>query len=682
MKMKRVMSILLALCFLLGLLPGLVPGASAAEERTVSPWAAEEIARAESLGLLDVGTLCADYEHWNNTVVTDWRQPITRAMFVRFALSYAAAMNHSDRVSFQGLVNLLVSERTEDGYFLKYPFSDDHSEEVAAAYALGITQGRGGGVFDPNSLITRQEAAAMLCRAYMACGGESLAAGEAEPFADEDSIALWAKEAVHTLRSWDVLRGMEDGSFDPQGNFTIQQCAVCFLRLSEEMPVSFLRGNVKPVFTREEVIATLETSNKRIQRWDSSEASFLRVDLEGVMHGFTAYYLAYPDGGLRRLDAAVPVRSNAPRFDSAGFSEDGKTFTYTLTLEEDSYDYFALEGAEEPTTNLLSRAGVYTVTIDVLSGSQTVDYVPLEPGEGRWDDVPADAWYLPAAEYCADWGLISDAEKRRFDPEGEITVAQMVETAAHVHSYLTTGDWSLPLRPADWGNAVFRLEDGREIDGFRAWERKQWRTWSGPMNKESWHYSIRSTRDELLGLFPELAEESPVWLDATLDMGDKQVSGRLEATLEGDFEEGGPALLFYPAETSGYQGADLLEPGYPTQLFLCAQPGNEGSCRGLYYMAEKGIWHETGPYRTAYAWELAWFLYDLWLFGSLPEETFRPIYDVTVPEGTSYGTYLEPLYRAGILRPDDPDWAFDPEAPVTRAQFAVVLHRLLEPAAR
>ena len=200
MKMKRVMSILLALCFLLGLLPGLVPGASAAEERTVSPWAAEEIARAESLGLLDVGTLCADYENWNNTVVTDWRQPITRAMFVRFALSYAAAMNHSDRVSFQGLVNLLVSERTEDGYFLKYPFSDDHSEEVAAAYALGITQGRGGGVFDPNSLITRQEAAAMLCRAYMACGGEAIAAGEAEPFADEDSIALWAKEAVHTLR--------------------------------------------------------------------------------------------------------------------------------------------------------------------------------------------------------------------------------------------------------------------------------------------------------------------------------------------------------------------------------------------------------------------------------------------------------------------------------------------------
>ena len=676
MKMKKTLSLLLALCFLLGLAPALAGTAAAAGERTVSPWAAEEIARAEGYGLLDVGDLRADYAQWDSDKVTDWTQPITRAMFLRFALSYAAVMNHSDRSCFQIAVNRLISQRTEDGYFLVYPFADDRSDEAAAAYALGITEGRGGGVFDPNSLITRQEAAAMLCRAYMACGGEALPAGEAEPFTDEDAIALWAKEAVHTLRSWDVLRGMEDGSFDPQGNFTIQQCAVCFLRLSEEMPASFLKGTAEHLFTQEQLISTIRSDFYDNQRWDGPLAVFISRS-QGAVLGDTKYFLVYADGGIRYIEAGVPKENYAWPIENVAFSEDGKTLTYNVTLEEDQYSIYA-----ETADVLIAKAGYYTVTIDVLSGSQTVDYAPLEPREGRWDDVPADAWYLPAAEYCADWGLIADTEKHRFDPEGEITVAQMVETAAHVHSYLTTGDWLLPLRPADWGNAVFRLEDGREIDGFRAWEGKQWRTWTGPMNKDGWHYSIRSTRDELLGLFPALSEESPVWLDATLDMGDKQVSGRLEATLEGDFEEGGPALLFYPAETSGYQGADLLEPGYPTQLFLCAQPGNEGSCRGLYYLAEKGIYYDTGPYRTAYAWELAWFLYDLWLFGSLPEEVFAPVYDVTLPEGTPYGQYLEPLYRAGILRLDDPDWTFDPEANVTRAQFAVVLWRFLEPAAR
>ena len=674
MKMKKILSLLLALCFLLGLLPGLVPGASAAGERTVSPWAAEEITRAEGYGLLDVGNLRADYENWNGEYVTDWTQPITRAMFVRFALSYAAAMNHSDRLSFQNAVNRLISQRTEDGYFLVYPFSDDHSEEAAAAYALGIIQGRGGGVFDPDALITRQEAAAMLCRAYKACGGEATELGAAAPFADEEDISPWAAEAVHALRSRDVLRGLGDGTFEPQGNFTIQQCAVCFLRLYECMPVSFLKGNVTPIFTQEELISTIQPDYS-IRRWDGPLAVFISRS-QGAVLGDTDFFLVYADGGIRYIEAGVPKENYAWPIENVAFSEDGKTLTYNVTLEEDQYSIYA-----ETADVLIAKAGYYTVTIDVLSGSQTVDYVPLEPREGRWDDVPADAWYLPAAEYCDDWGLISDAEKRRFDPEGEITVAQMVETTAHVHSYLTTGDWLLPLRPADWGVAVFRLADGREIDGFRAWEGKQWRYWKGVMSKEAYHYSIRSTRDELTGLFPELAEQGQLWMDATLDMGDKQVPGRLGAMLEGDFEyeENGPALLFYPTEAA-FGGT--TDPGAPTHLFLCAQPGNEGSCRGIYYMAEKGIWHETGPYRTAYAWELAWFLYDLWLFGSLPEETFRPIYDVTLPEDTPYGQYLEPLYRAGILRPDDPDWAFDPEAPVTRAQFAVVLHRLLEPAAR
>ena len=674
MKTKKMVSVLLALCLLLGLAPTLAGTARAAGERSVSPWAAEEIARAESYGLLDVGDLRADYAAWTEEVM-DWTQPITRAMFLRFALSYAAVMNHSDRGCFQNAVNKLLAQRTEDGHFLVYPFADDRSDEAAAAYALGITEGRGGGVFDPNSLITRQEAAAMLCRAYMACGGEALPAGEAEPFADEDAIALWAKEAVHTLRSWDVLRGMEDGSFDPKGNFTIQQCAVCFLRLSEEMPVSFLKGNAEHIFTQEQLISTIQPDD-RIRRWDGPLAVFISRS-QGAVLGSTAYFLVYADGGIRYVPQGVPKEHYAWPIENVAFSEDGKTLTYNVTLEEDKYSIYA-----ETADVLIARAGHYTVTIDVLSGTQTVDYEPLEPREGRWDDVPADAWYLPAAEYCADWGLIADTEKRRFDPEGEITVAQMVETAAHVHSYLATGDWLLPMRPADWGVAVFRLPDGREIDGFRAWEGKQWRTWTGPMNKDPWHYSIRSTRDDLLGLFPELTEESPVWLDAALDMGDKQVSGRLEATLWGDFEEGGPALLFYPAETSGYKDGGGTEPGAPTQLFLCAQPGNEGSCRGLYYMAEKGIYWETGPYRTAYAWELVSFLYALYQFGGLPEDTFRPICDVTLPEGTAYGQYLEPLYRAGILRLDDPDWVFDPMAPVTRAQWAVVLYRLLEPSAR
>ena len=142
MKMKKTLSLLLALSLLLGLAPALAGTAAAAGERRVSPWAEEEIARAECYGLLDVGDLRADYAQWDSEEVTDWTQPITRAMFLRFALSYAAVMNHSDRGCFQNAVNRLISERSEDGYFLKHPFSDDQSDEAAAAYALCVVNGR------------------------------------------------------------------------------------------------------------------------------------------------------------------------------------------------------------------------------------------------------------------------------------------------------------------------------------------------------------------------------------------------------------------------------------------------------------------------------------------------------------------------------------------------------------
>ena len=519
----------------------------------------------------------------------------------------------------------------------------------------------------------------MLCRAYKACGGEPTALGTAEPFTDEEAIAPWASEAVHTLRSRDVLRGMGDGSFQPKGDFTIEQCAVCFLRLSEEMPVSFLRGNVKHIFTQEELIGTIQPDYD-IRRWDGPLAVFISRS-QGAVLGDTKYFLVYADGGIRYVPQGVPRHNYAFPFDTAGFSEDGKTFTYTVTVEEDEYGNVFREG-EVVDRVLLAEAGHYTVVVDVLTGTQTVAREPIEPPEGRWDDVAEDAWYYAAAEYSEEWIGVSPMGKRYFYPEGEVRRVQVAEVLAHAYAALSEEISYVPLRPADWGKAFLRLEDGREFEAFQAWAATQWRTWTGPMNREAWHYSIRTTKDELTALFPELETQEALWLPATLDMGDKQVPGRLNATLSGDFEEGGPALLFYPEETSGYKDGGAVEPGAPTQLFLCAQPGVEESCRGIYFFAEKGLYYTQEPYETIRGWELAYILYRLWQDGGLPEETFRPIYDVTLPADTPYGQYLEPLYRAGILRIDDPDWAFDPDAIVTRAQWAVILWRFMNPGVR
>lgn len=375
MTLKRIVSMALCICLfaLLGRLPALALSDGAEEERTVSPWAEEELRRAEGCGLLDVGTLQAD-DGARTEPVTDWTRPITRAQFLRFALSYAAAMNHSDREAFQMAVNRLLAGKDRSGQFPVSPFSDDDSREVIAAYTLGITEGRGGGIFDPNACITRQEAAVMLCRAYAACGGEVSAGLGVRGFADGETIAPWAAEAVRFLHGRGVLQGVGKDRFDPLGEFTVEQCAVCFLRLSEELPVSFLKGSAPHLFTQEEVISAIQPADG-ITRWDGPLAVFIRRD-EGAVLGDTAYFLAYADGGIRRLAAGVPSHSYGFPFNSAGFSEDGTVFTYTVTVEEDEYDTIWRDG--EPAERvLLAEAGFYTVVIDVPSGVQTVDRQPL-----------------------------------------------------------------------------------------------------------------------------------------------------------------------------------------------------------------------------------------------------------------------------------------------------------------
>ncbi len=676
-KRKTLPALLLLLALLLS--PGLPAAAAEADETTVSPWAAEEVQRAEGFGLLPLSPLMEDYGALEARLVTDWRQPITRAQFVRFALSYAAAMNHCDEGSFRGLVRNLMAEKTENGYSLKMPFTDDATEDVALAYTLGLVEGRGGGIFDPNAPITRQEAAALLYRTYAVCGGTP-EEDTAEPFADEGDIADWARVAVHSLRQRDVLRGMGENTFDPKGNFTVQQCAVSFLRLYELMPVSRLRGSAVPLFDREETIRGVVGKKEEVLRLEGPRATLLATDFS-AMHATRNYFFIYPEGGARHIAPAVSTWYQDCYMEDPAFSQDGGTLSYTITLEWELTHW-----DEEAQLQIVDyEPGIYSAEMDVETGTQTVTRTPLEE-KARWTDVPEDAWYYDDAVYCVDsLALISEPEKGVFAPEEPITQGRLLETTAHVYSYLAAGSdsgWGLPLRPEHWGEAVVTGENGEALAAFRAWEPTSWRAWTGPMNTDPYHYSIPAEEEAVLAAFPALADGGQGNCPATLDMGDKQLSGRLFGTLNGDLEAGGPAFLFYPEETGDYKDGGSQDPAAPTQLFLAAQPGGEGQSRGIYYFAERGIFASGALDAEVSGWELAYFLYRLSLSSELPESVFRPIHEITLPEDTPFGAYLLPLYRAGLLPWGEGSWEFDAYAPVTRAQFAAVLHRLLEPDAR
>jgi len=100
---------------------------------------------------------------------------------------------------------------------------------VAKGLQLGVTSGVSDTTFGTGKDITRQEAAAMACRIAEAFGA-AFSSGE-ETFADDASIADWAKDAVYKLKNAKVINGVGDGSFAPLNTCTRAEAAVIIYAL-------------------------------------------------------------------------------------------------------------------------------------------------------------------------------------------------------------------------------------------------------------------------------------------------------------------------------------------------------------------------------------------------------------------------------------------------------------------
>ncbi len=341
------------------------PWSVAPEPPAVSPWAQAEVDRALELGLEP------SYD------VVDYRQPITRAQFCEIALEYVAIQAHCKDSDEQGdslgaLVPEYMGEWDEEYPWVKEVFPDG-DRAVSVAYYLGLVEGRGDGTFDPEGLITRQEAAAMLTRAYTVCGGVLPEETGAAAFPDGAEIAPWARESAAALAGWGVMNGREDGRFDPAGHYSVEQCLLTFLRLYENGPVSRKNGNVPPLFSYDQCMAYLDKKARELEevgygtyeklRVEGPAATFvLHVNGAGFMHTSAAPYLVYRDGGMVKLDMGVCnvegtlMLSGSTDVQNCRFSEDGRTFFCDILLTRD------IGGPGEV---LSHEKGLYHITIDV-----------------------------------------------------------------------------------------------------------------------------------------------------------------------------------------------------------------------------------------------------------------------------------------------------------------------------
>lgn len=134
---------------------------------------------------------------------------VTRAEFVKLLLASAKAEISDDGEAFYD------AEKTHWAY-----------DYIVTARKLGIAEGSGNNIFGVDEEITREDCAVMINRLL------KLEKAEAENvFADDESIADYAKEAVYTLSGNKIIYGTDENKFEPKRNCGRAEAAVMLYRL-------------------------------------------------------------------------------------------------------------------------------------------------------------------------------------------------------------------------------------------------------------------------------------------------------------------------------------------------------------------------------------------------------------------------------------------------------------------
>jgi len=123
----------------------------------------------------------------------------------------------------------------------EHPFNDvdwenRYESEIGMAYNLGFVKGSNtaGTLFSPKGTLTRQEAAVMLGRVFTKLGG-TIPAVSSTAFADDGSVAGWAKSEVAFMSGKDIVKGVGDNQFAPTKTLSIQEAVIMANRMLETL---------------------------------------------------------------------------------------------------------------------------------------------------------------------------------------------------------------------------------------------------------------------------------------------------------------------------------------------------------------------------------------------------------------------------------------------------------------
>jgi|GEM_PF-2132669 len=192
----------------IGLTPqeALRPRPAVARDTAMSSWAKQDVAWMIGKELVP------------DVLQGDYKTNITREQYARLVYN---------------TINYFVRKEKGDNYWFNLPrdnrFTDADTPYINTAYALGIVNGVTDSEFQPDSDITREQAAVMMANMLGAISLPGLSTADFG-FVDQLSIAGWALDSVNICGNAHIFSGTDQG-FRPSDHYTREQAIVTIKRL-------------------------------------------------------------------------------------------------------------------------------------------------------------------------------------------------------------------------------------------------------------------------------------------------------------------------------------------------------------------------------------------------------------------------------------------------------------------
>ncbi|MFA5577352.1 MAG: CAP-associated domain-containing protein [Tissierellaceae bacterium] len=209
-KLKKTISLMLIITMVVGFFPLTSQAINYGE---MSSWAYEEVTLAISNNLI------------GSRLQKNYKDDIIRQDFATLVVSIIEATEE------KSIDQVIIDKigRSLNQVVLENPFIDTNDKNVIAAYSLGIINGISQKQFAPKDKISREQAAALLTRTASFLGEDTEVSSY--KFADNSSIASFAKDDIAYVSQKGIMQGIGNNSFAPKANYSREQAYITINRL-------------------------------------------------------------------------------------------------------------------------------------------------------------------------------------------------------------------------------------------------------------------------------------------------------------------------------------------------------------------------------------------------------------------------------------------------------------------